>query len=405
MPRRVLITVGEVSGDRNAANFARELKKLDPAIIIDGLGGNSMREADVNVHHDTVSRATMGLRAFLRAAEVRRYLAWTRHYYRTTPPDLHVSVDSWTMNCHFARIAKKTGKPVLYYIAPQAWASRPGRVKRMRRDIDCLACILPFEQEWFSSRGVNATFVGHPLFDHLSMRVDASTTKSFDPTAPVIGILPGSRRGIVRNNLPSLLDAAAIIRREFPGTRFLIPTTQNADEVVRKILIERAGAGASTGGFTATLDAFDEMVPRCDLCLTVSGTAALHVAAHNVPLIVVYRGSWVLWNLIGRWLINARTFSLVNILANGGRIGAGPKIAPEFVPWHGPAEPVAQCAIDYLRHPEKLAEQRRRLFEMIEPLATAGASKKVAELAMELMNGPTTSSPDSPLSSVIRTNQ
>ncbi|MGA2231957.1 MAG: hypothetical protein ABSH22_13755 [Tepidisphaeraceae bacterium] len=372
MPRRVFITVGEVSGDANAARLAVELKKLDPDILIEGHGGAAMREAGVQIHRDTVSRAAMGLKAVLRTVEVHKLLAWTRKYYQKTPPDLHICVDSWSMNWLFARLAKKAGKPVLYCIAPQAWASRPGRVKRLRQYVDRLACILPFEKEWFSSRGVNTTFVGHPLFDRVPAKIEAPP-RYF----PTVGLLPGSRRGVAKANFGPLLDVAAEIVREFPNVRFVVPTTRNTDGIVREE-VERRGR---TNRYTMAIDSFDRLVPRCDLCITVSGTAALHVAAHNVPMIVVYRGNWLLWNLLGRWIINARTFSLVNILSPAGK-----KIAPEFVPWHGSAKCVAKCALDYLRHPEKLAEQRKELAEMIAPLNVPGASKKVAEMAIELMN-------------------
>jgi lipid-A-disaccharide synthase len=361
-----------VSGDANAARLAVELKKLDPDILIEGHGGAAMREAGVQIHRDTVSRAAMGLKAVLRTVEVHKLLAWTRKYYQKTPPDLHICVDSWSMNWLFARLAKKAGKPVLYCIAPQAWASRPGRVKRLRQYVDRLACILPFEKEWFSSRGVNTTFVGHPLFDRVPAKIEAPP-RYF----PTVGLLPGSRRGVAKANFGPLLDVAAEIVREFPNVRFVVPTTRNTDGIVREE-VERRGR---TNRYTMAIDSFDRLVPRCDLCITVSGTAALHVAAHNVPMIVVYRGNWLLWNLLGRWIINARTFSLVNILSPAGK-----KIAPEFVPWHGSAKCVAKCALDYLRHPEKLAEQRKELAEMIAPLNVPGASKKVAEMAIELMN-------------------
>jgi len=374
MSRRVLITVGEVSGDRNAAQFAQRLMELAPDCRIDGLGGPAMRQAGVTVHHDTVSRSAMGLRALLRAVEVKRLLNWTTEYYQKTPPDLHVCVDSWAMNCHFAMLAKRFKIPVLYYIAPQAWASRPGRVKKMRKCVDELACILPFEQQWFASRGVPTRFVGHPLFDHVAPIVVAAEKPLGYP--PVVGILPGSRKSIARHNFPRQLDVAALLAAEIPGIRFLIATTPNTDAIVREELAHRN----LTTNFTVELDGFDHLVPQCDLCLTVSGTATLHVAAYNIPMIIVYRGSWLAWNLLGRWIISARTFGMVNILSPDGR-----HIAPEFIPWNGSVKPVADCALDFLANPAKLIDQRRRLVGMIAPLAAGGASRKTAELALELI--------------------
>jgi lipid-A-disaccharide synthase len=406
MPRRVFITVGEVSGDLHAAALVRELRKLEPETIFDGLGGPAMRAAGVNVHHDTVSRSTMGLRALLKFFEVRRLLKWTEKFCRDNPADLHVCIDSWAMNWHFARLAKRLGKPVLYYIAPQAWASRPGRARAMKACVDQLACILPFEEEWFSSRGVKTTFVGHPLFDHVQRR----------PPMPhegfIVGLLPGSRKGIAGMNFPRLLEVAQIIRREMPEVRFVVPTTANTEAVVKEELSRRKyspspgnpGEGRGEGiqeyqqadvgphpnplpdyrergpEINIVRDAFDEVVPDCDLCITVSGTATLHTAAHNVPMIVVYYGGWLAWNLIGRWLINARTFAMVNILSPTRK-----HIVPEFIPWNGSVAPVTRCALEFLRSPKKLAEQRRLLAEAVAPLAQAGASRKVAELARGMM--------------------
>jgi lipid-A-disaccharide synthase len=125
---------------------------------------------------------------------------------------------------------------------------------------------------------------------------------------------------------------------------------------------------------------FDEMVPRCDLCLTVSGTATLHVAGHGVPMIVVYRGSRFLWHLVGRWLVKTRTYSLVNLLNETRE-----HIVPEIVPWFGSNRPVAEMAIEYLRHPQKLAEQREKLGRMVKKLDHPGASMKVARMALGMM--------------------
>ncbi|HUB23875.1 MAG TPA: hypothetical protein VL992_00500 [Tepidisphaeraceae bacterium] len=413
MPRRVFITVGEISGDLHAANFVRELRKLEPDIVVDALGGPNLRDAGATVHYDTVSRATMGLRALLKAFEVRRLLKWTEDFCRKNPADLHVCVDSWAMNWHFARLGKRLGKPVLYYIAPQAWASRPSRAKAMKACVDRLACIVPFEEEWFGSRGVPTTFVGHPLFDEVSLRPAAKHD------GLIVGLLPGSRKGIAKNNFPRLLEVAKRILSEVPGVRFHVPVTESTEQIVRNELSMRGftpspgtpGEGWGEGlqkskpsgsstvvqsphpnplpeyrergqeTFFVERDSFDDLVPDCDLCITVSGTATLHVAAHQVPMIVVFYGSRLAWNLIGRWLISARTFAMVNILSPTGQ-----RIVPEFIPWNGPVEPVGQCAIDLLRSPGKLAEQRKLLAQTLAPLAQSGASRKAAELARQLMD-------------------
>src|SRR5687767_12701325 len=193
-PRRVFITVAEVSGDRHAAQLVAALRSLDPQLIIEGLGGPEMAASGATIHRETVGNAAMGWRGALRAFEVLRLLRWTREHFKTNRPDLLVGVDSPSMNFHFAKLAKSLGIPVLQYVAPQLWAWREGRMKKVRRWIDRLACILPFEEEYFRRHGVNATFVGHPLFDSMPEHRDAPPGPRFPDRQPVIGLLPGSRK-------------------------------------------------------------------------------------------------------------------------------------------------------------------------------------------------------------------
>jgi lipid-A-disaccharide synthase len=376
MPR-VFVTAAEISGERHAAKLVRALRALRPEIEFDGLGGPAMRDAGVNLLADTVGNARMGLGAFLRAREVWALLHQTRARYRSHKPDLHICVDSWTMNSHFAKLAKRFDVPVLYYIAPQTWASREGRVRKMRRVIDRLACILPFEQDYFRSHGVNATFVGHPLFDDLPRDRAPAPGPRFPDVPPVIALPAGSRRSVARANFPRQLAVARLIRDAFPGARFFVPTTANTDAVVREAI-------GSLDWVEARRDAFDDIARRADLAITVSGTAAVHLAAWNVPMIVVYAGSRVLWHALGRWMIRTRTFSLVNLLsADPSR-----KIVPEFVPWFGPVTPVAECAIELLRDSAKRSAQKRALAEMISRVDGAGASDRAARLALELLDEP-----------------
>src|SRR3982751_4763885 len=147
--RRVFMTVAEVSGDKHAAQLIRGLKKLDPGIEIDALGGPEMEAAGAVIHRNTVTKAAMGWRGALRAFEVLDALKWVRKRFDTEPPDIQIGVDSPSMNFHFARAAHDRGIPVMQYVAPQLWAWAPWRMKKLRKWVDRVACILPFEEKFF----------------------------------------------------------------------------------------------------------------------------------------------------------------------------------------------------------------------------------------------------------------
>ncbi len=377
MPQRVLITVAEPSGDRHAATLARSLREARPSLAIDAFGGPALSAAGANLLRDTVSNAAMGFSAVARAGEVMRMVAQLKARFDSRErPGLVVCVDSWSMNVHFARAAKAAGIPVMYFVAPQVWAWRGHRIKAMRALVDHLACILPFEEKWFADHGVRATFVGHPLFE----QIDTAHPRALDYDGvrpPVVGLLPGSRRSEATANWPRMREVAARLREAFPGVRFVVPTTAATAPVVSDQPLE---------GAEAALDAFDRLVPQCDLVITVSGTATLHVAAHRVPMLVVYAASGLAWNAVGRWVIPTRTFALVNLLAaNEPRPPQSAHIVREFIPWYGSTRPVSDHAIDLLRHPERLAEQRRVLDRLVARVGQPGAGRRAAEIALMLM--------------------
>jgi len=391
MAKRVFITAAEVSGDLHASHLVKALRQVMPDLVIEGHGGHRMREAGVQIHHETTAKAAMGLSAIGRVKEMFALLKWTREYYRRVPPDLQICVDSPAINFHFAKAAHAAGSPVLYYVAPQLWAWREGRMKKLRRWVDRVACILPFEEAYFRSHNVRATFVGHPLFDEVKdagAAAPAARPVGGFGDAPVVGLLAGSRRSEAVKNFPRMIEIALKIRERFPGARFLLPTTSATHPVV-----EAHAADLPAGSFDIREGAFDEMVPRCDLVITVSGTATLHVALHHTPMVVVYHGSPVTWNAVGRWLIKTRTYSLVNLLAadarlaSSGRVTPAMHIVPEFIPWYGPVGPASECALDLLAHPAKLAGQRARLAKMVAKLDRPGASMAVARMAVEMLEG------------------
>ncbi len=371
-PRRVFITVAEVSADQHAAHLIRSLKELDPTLIVEGLGGPEMRAAGAIIHHETVGRAAMGLSGFSRVFEMFGFVKWTRKHFATNPPDLQICCDSPAMNFHFAKLAHGFGIPVLFYIAPQLWAWREGRMKKLRKWVDHVACILPFEEKYFQGHGIHATFVGHPLFDELPVRPPRGVTANFSARGPVVGLLPGSRKSEADHNFGPMLRVADRILAAFPSAKFLVPTTSATHPIVARWAKDRRDIEFAEGEF-------DSMVPRCDLCVTVSGTATLHVAGHHVPMLVVYQINKWMWH-IGRWLVRTRTYALVNLLSDSPT-----HIVPEFIPWFGEPDAVSAAAIGMLREPGKMAEQVEELAKLIRSLDRPGASMNVAKLAMEMM--------------------
>lgn len=374
---RVFFSCAELSADMHLAKLAQSLRQLKPDVQIEGIGGASMRDAGVLVHHETVRKARVGLGAFARTFEIVRILRWTRRRFaQTGPPQLMVCCDSWTMNKHFLRLARQFRVPTLYYVSPQVWASREGRIRRMRRDIDRMAVILPFEESWLRQRGVDAAFVGHPLFDELP----ALPPPQRDPQAclpgrpAVVALISGSRRKVVCDNLPRQLEAARLIRAVFPDARFVCPTVDATHEIVLKMT-------RGVDWVTVRQDSFNDLVTGADAAICVSGTATLHTAALGVPLVAVFYAQRWQWHLIGRWLIKTRTFALVNWLHPQRK-----HIVPEIIPWHGDARPVAGQVLEWLRDPAKLKAQRAAQNAVVDPLRKRGASENAARIIVEMLH-------------------
>lgn len=380
MPKRIFFTVGEVSGDNHAAGMIAALRRLDPDLQIDAVGGTAMAAAGATVHFETTKKAAMTWHGVKRVAEIWRLEKWLVERYRSPQrPDLHVCVDSSGFNLRFAWMAKAAGVPTLYYVAPQLWASREGRIRQVRAAVDRLACIFPFEEKWFRDRGVHATFVGHPLFDQLpAHRFERIPSVRYPDRAPVIGVVAGSRRSEVRANFPPLLNVMKLIAAAHPGVRFVLPTTPAGQEI-----IPGNDYAADLKGLDCVIrqDAFDELIPQCDLVLCKSGTSTVHVAAYAVPMVVVYRISTLLWQAAGRFIVKTPKIAMVNILA--GNI----ELVPEIIPWNGDPKIVADAALKMLAEPGRLADLRAKLRDLIKPIEAAGASENVARMALEMLAG------------------
>ncbi len=352
----------------------RESAGLSEPIQWSGFGGGQMGQAGCVLLENTVGRAAMLHNVLGQLGYYRRLMKAARHWLSQNKPDLVIVCDSPAFNFHIAKAAKKQGVPVLFYVAPQLWAWAPWRIHKLRRCCDRLACILPFEQEWFCRRGIKAEFVGNPLLDGFSAPMESSrkTYANYRPQTANIALLPGSRKAEIESLWPAMQDIALEIQKRYPDVRFF---TAAPDMSKLVLLHENRRRGFSC---TEQVGGLGELCGKVDFALVTSGSATLQVAAAGCPMLVMYQSSRLMWHLLGRWLVRIPYFSLPNIVA-------GRRIVPEFMPYFKSIEPLAQTAIDYLSDGEYLKKTSNELIDIIKPLAAGDTASKVAVIVMQML--------------------
>ena len=379
-PRRVLLVAGEASGDLHGADFVRALRAQLPDVRVAGMGGEALRAAGLEPLVGDVGDTAMvgvfegwgGLRKLWRAY---RTLAAA---LRTERPDLCVLIDFPEFNLRLARVARRHGVPVLYYIGPQVWAWRRGRVRTIGRRVDKLALVLPFEPAWYAGRGVAAEFVGHPLLDRVPGRVDRVTAlraAGLDPERRTLLLLPGSRRAEIANMLPVFLEAAALLAARDPGLQVtLLRAHTIAQEQLQPYL------DASPVALTVVeRDPYD-LIAAADLALVKSGTATLECALLGCPMVIAYRLS-PLTAALGRLLVRGVDhIGLPNIVA-------GRSIVPELIQGEVTGARLADAAWPLLADPARRNEVLAGLREVRTRLGSGGAAERAAALAAGMMRG------------------
>jgi lipid-A-disaccharide synthase len=371
---RIFISVAEQSADEHAAAMIRAFRGLRPDASFAGLAGPAMRAAGCECFHDMTAKSAMALAAVRRVPEAFALLSRLRRYFSTTHFDAAVMVDSPTLNLPIARLCKRHHIPVLYYIAPQTWAWASWRNGRIRRRVDRLACIWPFEVPWFEKANIPATYVGHPLFDHLlAVKVDENRVVALRAEAsPVITILPGSRRHVVQEVLPGQIEVAQVLATRFKRSRLLIvPANDEVRQLIGKIIAKTPTASSLSLDLLPGPGDRAAAIRAADLVLVASGTVTLEVAFHATPMIVMYNANRRLYQLIGRWLISTKFLSIPNILA-------GRQIVPEFMPYYRNVDPIAALAGEWLSTPATLARVRAELRDLIQPIVKPGAAVNAA---------------------------
>lgn len=374
----VMLSAGEASGDRHAAELFRELRALMPGVHGIGMGGAAMREAGVELCYDSSGIGVIGLAEIARHyGEIRRALDLMKKTACERKPDLLICVDYKEFNFRLAKAAKACGIKVLFYVSPQVWAWRPGRVKKYGRIIDHMAVIFPFEVPFYEAYRVPVTYVGHPLAGKVktSLSREAALEKyGLSDNAPAIGLLPGSRANEIKRLFPVILEAAGRLAEEFEGARFLLFQAPSvADGALREEL-------AASGLDSQVIRGQDyDALQCCDAVITVSGTATLEVALVGVPMAIVYRLTPLSYWL-GRLLVRIPWIGLPNILA-------GKSVVREFIQHEATAENIAGEIGRILREPAYAAGIRRELAEVRETIGERNGSLELARLAARMLAG------------------
>ena len=353
----VLITAADVSGDAHAARLIHALRRRWPEARFVGLGGRHMAQAGCELLADTTSRSSMLAHSLRQVGRFWLLIRRVRRAMDELRPAVHVPVDSPAMNWHLARAARRRGIPVVYYICPQVWAWAPWRVRKLRRLTDAVACILPFEPDYLRPRGVNAHYVGHPLFDNLPPADPPDLAAAARTGRWQIALLPGSRPGEIAHHVPALLAVRDRLAGRFPHAHFTFTALdERAAEAVR--------AAAGRRELSIAVARTPAVLARSHFAVAASGTVTLEIAHFGVPMVVFYRAGRLGYYLLARWLIRTPYLSLVNILA-------GRELVPELMPWFGDTDALVRAAEDMLVDLDRLRQTSRALQALVRPLRAA----------------------------------
>ena len=376
-PKRVMLVVGEASGDLHAAHLVKSLYEREPTLEIFGVAGEGLKRAGIKVLFDVDRLTGMGF------AELAGNLKTLWQAYRLLQkalreekPDLLILVDFPEFNLRLARLAKKLRIPVLYYISPQVWAWRKRRTRKIARWVDRMAVVFPFEVPLYQNAGVQASFVGHPLLDVVHAGEPRERTLrqyGLEPSRQTIALLPGSRRREVAYHLPPMLEAADHLRRQLE-VQFILVRASTVERRILEGILDQAGAKVSI----AEANTYN-VLHACDLVWAASGTATLETALMLRPMIIVYRLSWLTYCL-ARLLVRVKHIGMVNIVA-------GETVAPELIQSDVTAERIVAESLAILKDPELQGRIVKKLAAVKEKLGSPGAADRVAGIALEMMAG------------------
>ena len=375
-PVRIVVVAGEASGDLHGAGLVEALRRHAPGLAFSGMGGVRMRTVGVRLLADAGETAVVGVselwekRRALRAA-----LRTLRGHLAEAGPALLICIDFPDFNLLLARTARRLGIPVCYFISPQVWAWRRGRVRTIRRLVRKMLVLFPFEETLYRAAGVDVTFVGHPLLDALATvppRERCREQLGIAEGMTILGLLPGSRAAEIRRHLPLLLEAAGRVRAEESGVAVLVGLSDTADRPAVEAAVAGAGVPARViQGRT------HEVMRAADFLMAVSGTVTLEAAVLETPMLITYRlGRLSYW--LARLLVRVPFVGLPNLVADRG-------IVPELLQHDATPQGLAATALEILRSPARQGTMRAALADVRRRLGEPGALDRAAREIVGLL--------------------
>jgi len=368
-----MIIAGETSGDHHGAKVVEAIRRRDDSLCFCGIGGEALRAAGTEILADASTLSVVGItEVFSKISDILRGMKIAKHALRTVRPDLLILIDFPDFNLLLAGTAKRLGIPVLYYISPQVWAWRSGRVTKIAKLVDHMAVILPFEAAFYRKHKVPVTFVGHPLGEIGENRNLKPGTRNSE--FPLVGLLPGSRNSEIAKLLPVMLEAAQVMLSQRGDIKFLISLAPSVSEEIVKDILSRFSLPASHFSFVTGPE---EIFGRCSFAIAASGTVTLQTAMAGVPMVVIYKVSPLSY-LVGRAMIKVAHICLVNLIA-------GKEIVPELIQDEASPENISRLALNILNDADRLEKMRNELLGIRKMLGGPGASEQVADIAINML--------------------
>lgn len=374
--KTIMIIAGETSGDLHGSNLVKAMQQIDPALRFCGIGGRRMQDAGVELMADAADMAVVGLtEVIVKINQIRKVLNLMKAKLQDIRPDLLILIDYPDFNLMLGKAAKALGIKIFYYISPQIWAWRRGRITKIRNIVDKMAVILPFEERLYREANVDATYVGHPLLDTVKTKYahpEALKRFGLQEGRITVGLLPGSRKAEVARLLPVMIKAAEILVNKLPGLQFVLPLADTLDQASVDHILQQSFVPVRI----IHHDMLD-VVHVSDIVIVASGTATLETALLGKPMVIVYKVSPLSY-YIGKKIIKIKHIGLANIIA-------GKTIVPELIQDEANPERIAAAVTGILNDKARMDEIKAELNKIRETLGQPGAAERAARLAYGML--------------------